>query len=198
MEITQCPWPIYTDPTTRLYEMLGMQRSLSLGSRSPGYIQHSLVMGALKSVVQGLKRIPTGDVWGAGEMSVVGGEFLFVREKSVCQEKYGGEQDWRVRCCHRMRNTRDHTEVDDLKAVLGLGSVRATGDDVLNEKYSTRPPMMRRSTTSKMHRAMSKRSQSFVQSLTRTNTMRSGGQETRPMARKFHSHSASIQIISAS
>ncbi len=199
VEITQCPWPVYTDPTSKLYEVLGMQRSLSLGSRNPGYIQHSLVVGALKSMMQGLKRIPTGDIWEAGDMSVNGGEFLFVRESVMGEESLAdAETAWRVRWCHRMRNTRDHTEVDHLKTVLGLNPPRVLGSGTLNEKEAARPPMMRRSTTSKLHRAMSKRSQSLVQSLTRTHTMRSGGLDSRPQARRFHSHSASVQMVSAS
>ena len=102
-----------------------------------------------------------------------------------------------VGLCQRIRNTRDHTEVDDLKVVLGVGLSKDTGDE-LNEKVHEPEPLARRATTSKMHRAMSKRSQSWVHTLTRTNTMRSGGQDLRPKARRFHSHSASVQIVSAS
>ena len=78
-EIVQCPYPIFTDPTGKLYSVLGCEKTLSLGSKSPDYIQHNLLVGALKSIVQGIRRVPTGDALSAGDMSIVGGEFLFIR-----------------------------------------------------------------------------------------------------------------------
>lgn len=45
-----------------------------------------------------------GDSW------QVGGEFLFVKK---------GE-NWEVEWCHRMKTTRDHTEMGELKKVLGV------------------------------------------------------------------------------
>ena len=144
---------------------------------------------------------------GNGNLGMGVGIMASAQQQQQHQQQQQDDQNWKVSWCHRMRNTRDHTEIDDLKAVLGLcspSSPRVMGmggeEDVLteNEAVASRPPMMRRSTTSKMHRALSKRSQSFVQSLTRTHTMRSGGQEVRPLPRKFLSHSATVQIISAS
>lgn len=116
MELTHCPYPLYTDPSAQLYKKLGMQRSWSLGDKAPDYIQQSLLLGGLKSIVQGLKRLPTGDVTKAGEMDQNGGEFLFVR---TGDEGFWGD-DWQVDWCHRMRNTRDHTEISELKRILGM------------------------------------------------------------------------------
>ena len=122
---TKCPFPIYADPTKRLYDTLGMAKTLSLGSNDPDYIQRSLVAGALKSIVQGLSRVTKGDVAKAGGLKQVGGEFLFElrpSSKGSDMKKLGnsGIKSVKVTWCHRMRNTRDHAEIRVIRRVLGL------------------------------------------------------------------------------
>lgn len=107
VEATSCPFPIYADPTKRLYSLLGMARTLSLGSTDPAYIHQTILSGMVKSIVQGLGRMGKGDVFKAGDMRQVGGEFVF--------------ENGKVTWCHRMRNTRDHAEAPKMKRVLGLG-----------------------------------------------------------------------------
>lgn len=51
---------------------------------------------------------------GGGDWMQVGGEFLFVREKET------GDEEWRCEWAHRMRTTRDHAEVGELKKLLGI------------------------------------------------------------------------------
>lgn len=111
--LTKIPedWGMYADPSTELYNSLGMQRSLKLGDRRPVYIQRTLTGNMLRSVIQGVKRMPKGDVGKAGAWDINGGEFLFESRS---------EDDWRLRWCHQMENSRDHTEVEDLISVLGL------------------------------------------------------------------------------
>jgi hypothetical protein len=100
---TSCPFPIYADPTRKLYESLGMTRTLDPGSK-PEYIQTSMVAGAAQSILQGIK---TGTkALKGGDFMQVGGEFLFE----------GGVLTWH----HRMKTTRDHTEIAELRRVLGL------------------------------------------------------------------------------
>lgn len=61
-------------------------------------------------------------------MQQVGGEFLFESENregetpSPAEEnkELGDEVEERVTWCHRMRNTRDHAEIPELREVLGL------------------------------------------------------------------------------
>ncbi|OQV09450.1 hypothetical protein CLAIMM_13570 [Cladophialophora immunda] len=129
--VTQCPFDIYADPSTRLYELLGMYRSLSLGHRAPGYIEHSLFSGALKSAWQIARRVGNGDAMNGGDWDVNGGEFLFVRSaapsrpsmglkssspsRSRSRSRSAQSQDWDVSWCHRMANSRDHTEVINLQ-----------------------------------------------------------------------------------
>ncbi|KAK9350927.1 AhpC/TSA antioxidant enzyme-domain-containing protein [Lipomyces doorenjongii] len=107
---TACPFPIYSDPSRRLFDILGMSRSLSLGESTPNYIQQSVLASTVKGISQILKRIPAGDGLKGGDIKQIGGEFLFEVQGSVL------EPVW----CHRMRNTRDHTEVPALRRVLGL------------------------------------------------------------------------------
>jgi hypothetical protein len=110
---TSCPFPIYADPTRKLYDALGMTRTLELGKK-PEYANAGLLATTVHSVVQILKSGRQG--MKGGDYKQVGGEFLFEN----------GEVIW----CHRMRNTRDHAEVPDLRRLLGL-------DD-------TKPPMRQR------------------------------------------------------
>jgi hypothetical protein len=128
VELTSCPYPIYADPTKRLFDVLGMQRSLSLGWNAPNYIHHTLAAGMVKSIVQGVKRIPAGDVTKAGDLSQNGGEYLFEvegvetasqKEGRVHQPKGNEGLKVKVTFCHRMRNTRDHTEIPQLAGLLG-------------------------------------------------------------------------------
>lgn len=132
-QTTRCPFAIYADPTRKLYDLLGMTRTLDLGPKSPQYMQKSLLSVMVASFVQSLK-----SGWGAtkgGDYRQVGGEFLF--------------EDGTVSWGHRMRNTRDHAEIPQLRKVLGL-------DD-------TRPPV-RKTWSSGVGRALSHRRQSWSRS----------------------------------
>ena len=73
---TACPFPIYTDPTCKIYSALGMVRTLSLGPK-PAYTRKSLASTIAAGVVQGLKQVRTGLATKAGDQKQVGGEFLF-------------------------------------------------------------------------------------------------------------------------
>lgn len=73
---TKCPFPIYTDPTRRLFSDLGMTRTWDLGSR-PAYMRKSMLHSTAASIFQGLKQISTGLATKSGDQKQVGGEFLF-------------------------------------------------------------------------------------------------------------------------
>ena len=106
-EASSCHFPIYADPTRKLYEQLQMISTKSPGMK-PEYQQRSLLSISIESVFQGLSRgrhaLKGGDFW------QVGGEFLIK----------DGETLW----CHRMSSTRDHTEIPDLRKILGLDEAR--------------------------------------------------------------------------
>ncbi|KAL8969115.1 MAG: hypothetical protein Q9183_002148 [Haloplaca sp. 2 TL-2023] len=141
---TECPYPIYADPSKALYTRLGMARTLSLGSKAPQYMQYSLPSAIIRSVYQGLKSgrlaFKGGDYW------QVGGEFLME----------DGEAIW----CHRMTNTRDHAEVPELRRQLGLDGARPP----LRKTFTSG---IRRS-SSQLRRNLSDRRKSWSRSRDRT------------------------------
>jgi len=98
---TNCPFPIFADPTKRLYNTFGMVRSLDLGEK-PEYETHSTLSGILSSVGQMIKNVSVN----GGDYTQNGGELVF----------RGGECVW----AHLMKTTRDHTDPKALKQVLGL------------------------------------------------------------------------------
>ncbi|KAI1823412.1 hypothetical protein F4861DRAFT_531624 [Xylaria intraflava] len=141
---TGCPFPVYADPTCRLYQELGMVRTLDLGPR-PAYMRNSsLARTTLSGIVQGLKQVHTGLVLKMGDTRQVGGEFLFepasrtlrspiaspVSEKRFDAPPADAVEEKCVTWCHRMRNTRDHAEIPEVMEVLGLGAgeVSSGGD----------------------------------------------------------------------
>jgi hypothetical protein len=140
---TSCPFPVYADPTKKLYSELGMLRTLNLGAR-PEYMRKSLMSAMVGSFVQSLRQMKGGKAFKGGDYQQVGGEFLFEpvnMATPICSPDVGnadnerkrlGEvpngnlgsgdfvEEKRVTWCHRMRNTRDHAEIPELREVLGL------------------------------------------------------------------------------
>ena len=114
---TGCPFPIYADPTKRIYDLLKMTRTLSMGNKSPEYMQTSVMVNAVKSIYQELRS--GRNLLKGGDLYQVGGEFLF--------------EDGKVIRCHRMRNTRDHAEIPVIRAALGLDGERP----IMRKRWST-------------------------------------------------------------
>ncbi|KAI1812372.1 hypothetical protein GGS20DRAFT_558465 [Poronia punctata] len=147
VEQTKCAFPVYADPTCKLYQELGMTRTLSLGAR-PAYLQNtSLAHSIVSGLYQGLKQVKTGLALQAGEVSQVGGEFLFEpasksletpisspiresgKELGTNDGETGAVEEKCVTWCHRMRTTRDHVEIPELMEVLGIqGDGQPIGD----------------------------------------------------------------------
>lgn len=102
-DATECPYPIYADPSKQLYDYLGMTRTLDMGKK-PDYISSSFT----KNVLQSMGQVVTSgnNAFKGGDLKQVGGEFLF--------------EDGKVIWCHRMRHTRDHSEIPRLREVCGL------------------------------------------------------------------------------
>ncbi|KJZ76890.1 hypothetical protein HIM_03767 [Hirsutella minnesotensis 3608] len=137
LDVTKCPFPLYTDPTGSLYDELGMRKTLNLGPR-PAYSRKSLLRVFVDGVAQGLSVLPKGLALKSGPSKQVGGEFLFEpvdMASPVSSPKDetpgladGGEagdqpvEEKRVTWCHRMRSTRDHAEIPQIMDILGLDS----------------------------------------------------------------------------
>lgn len=130
-EVTGCPFPIYADPTKQLYNELGMVRTLALGAR-PEYMRKGMVSSVANGFIQALKQIKRGLATKAGDMQQVGGEFLFepvgdMMASPLVTPIQGDGEEKRITWCHRMRNTRDHAEIPELKEVLGLDGAGISG-----------------------------------------------------------------------
>ncbi|OAQ61725.1 ahpC/TSA antioxidant enzyme domain-containing protein [Pochonia chlamydosporia 170] len=144
IEATNCPFPLYTDPTRALFDELGMTKTLALGAK-PAYMKKSLWRSTLDSIGQGLKVLPQGLSLKSGDQRQVGGEFLFepldiVTPITTPQDEQpstvgsiedpssggrdrgddGSVEEKRVTWCHRMKTTRDHAEIPELMEILGL------------------------------------------------------------------------------
>lgn len=102
--VTDCQFPIYADPTRKLYDVLGMISGLFGMSKQPDYQKRGLPGMVIDSIYQSLSN-GAGALKG-GNVSQNGGEFVF--------------EDGKVSWCHRMKNTRDHTEVVELQNIIGM------------------------------------------------------------------------------
>jgi hypothetical protein len=152
---TNCPFPIYTDPTKKLYDELGMMRTLNLGQR-PEYQRKELWTIMMASFVQSLKMMKGGMTLKGGDMQQVGGEFLFEPVDEVespspsplnSEKQLGSgyaEVEKRVTWCHRMRNTRDHAEIPEIREVLGLEPL--DGGDAPDQERWTKALLERKGT----------------------------------------------------
>ncbi|KAJ5121764.1 hypothetical protein N7448_002896 [Penicillium atrosanguineum] len=105
---TGCPFPIYADPTRKLYADLDLITSYALGER-PEYFRMGMVRLVADSLAQSLRHVSNGLITKAGDSSQNGGEFLF---------ESTGEDDKQVTWCHRMTNTRDHSSIPAVARVL--------------------------------------------------------------------------------
>lgn len=105
-QTTSCAYPIYADPSRALYDALGMTSTLDMGDHRPLYQAETTAGTVVSGFFGALKGVARGTVFKGGHYGQVGGEVIFE----------GGECVW----IHRMRTTRDHSEVGILRRRLGL------------------------------------------------------------------------------
>lgn len=149
---TSCPYPIFADPSKKLYDTLGMQKTLNLGER-PEYQRRKLFTLMTASFIQSLKMIKSGLLLKGGGYQQVGGEFVFqpkdLGSPNVTPGMDGGKQleepEKIVTWCHRMRNTRDHAEMPELREVLGIDEAEPVKRG-RSEKRWSRAMMVRKGT----------------------------------------------------
>ena len=111
---TQCPFTMYTDPSRKLFRMLGMRWTLHVGRGQPDYMKDISVLELLdeqRKLIAASLRDPEGmrkrDILRGGNPLQIGGEFLF--------------EDGEVVWCHRMKHIRNHSEVRRLRHMLQSG-----------------------------------------------------------------------------
>jgi hypothetical protein len=99
---TEAAFPIYTDPSGKIYDKLQMKKTFACISRPPSYTQISFFRGLLKSLKQmgrsGIQAIKGGS-WRQN-----GGEWIF--------------RDGRCVYVHRMENVSDHLTAEQLLDLL--------------------------------------------------------------------------------
>lgn len=181
VEATNCPFPIYTDPTRSLFDELGMSKTLAMGTK-PAYVKKSMWKSTLDSIGQGLRFVPRGLALKSGDHRQVGGEFLFEPldlltplstprgERPMAMGSFqdpssggreGGDdgpvEEKRVTWCHRMKTTRDHAEMPELMEVLGLDG---HGEPIQDQKRWSKALASRKGMGLSMASQMSKLSES--------------------------------------
>ncbi|PWY69075.1 hypothetical protein BO70DRAFT_400141 [Aspergillus heteromorphus CBS 117.55] len=100
---TNTPFPIYTDPTGRIYKTLRMKKSLSGVTRPPSYAKASF-FGSLRLVFKDMLRSGLR-VFNGGSWRQNGGEWVFRGRRCVY--------------AHRMETVSDHLTAEQLIEVLG-------------------------------------------------------------------------------
>lgn len=110
---THFPYPIYTNPSRRLYDALEMVSSSAVGAR-PDYISRSVFRLALDGIWQALGHIPSGLAVKAGTPEQQGGEVLF--------EKAGDGGESRITWIHRMQRSWGRTEIPELSSIIQGGA----------------------------------------------------------------------------
>lgn len=103
--LTETPFPIYADPSRRLYKALGMSWTLNWGRRGEymkGINEYQWMKGQFQQLREEENRLRLK----GGNILWIGGEFLF----------RGGEVVW----CRRMKNYRDHSDIKVIRRLLGL------------------------------------------------------------------------------
>lgn len=105
---TGCPFPIFAQPSRKLYKILGMGLSLSFGAKRPEYMKKINPTVWLSKQVVDLAKYEgqKGTRFKSGNWLQIGGEFLF--------------QDGQCVWCHRMKNYRNHAEIQTLRRILDI------------------------------------------------------------------------------
>ncbi|EGG01628.1 uncharacterized protein MELLADRAFT_75587 [Melampsora larici-populina 98AG31] len=103
-ELLDYPFEIYSDDTRQLFDELGMICNLSTGDEKlHGHYSQGVVATVLHSIANGW-RMGIKTFLQSGKISQLGGEFIF--------------KDNECKFAHRMQNTRDHVEPEDLEKLI--------------------------------------------------------------------------------
>ncbi|KAI6370446.1 hypothetical protein MCOR25_004183 [Pyricularia grisea] len=143
---TGCRFPVYSDPTRRLYDELGMVRTLAMGAR-PAYQRKSMISSVFSSVVQGLKQIPSGKATKAGDQRQIGGEFLFeplsvMTPADDIEKRLGEHRDYRASMAAAKISSEDAASGEVLGAAGGKNPPK-TDEEIkaaLSRSGSIAPP----------------------------------------------------------
>ncbi|GAM89951.1 hypothetical protein ANO11243_079910 [Dothideomycetidae sp. 11243] len=104
---TQCPFPIFADPSRRIFKLLGMRISFNVwGTKRPEYMRNLKTTAWMAGQLRDVRSVEPHKRYMGGNLLQIGGEFLF--------------QDGEIAWCHRMRNYRGHAEMGVIKRILDV------------------------------------------------------------------------------
>lgn len=104
MKMTNCPYDIYADPSRSTYTALGFAVNEVANPEVPQYVKRYSTTSVFKAILISLGLAVRTRNIAAGKTSQNGGEMIWV--------------DGKLRFIHRMKNTNDHLEVDQLDYLL--------------------------------------------------------------------------------
>lgn len=104
MKMTNCPYDIYADPSRSTYAALGFAVNETAAEEVPKYVQRYSTTSVFKAILISLGLAVRSRNIAAGKTSQNGGELIWI--------------DGKLQYIHRMRNTNDHLEVDQLDWLL--------------------------------------------------------------------------------
>lgn len=104
--VTECPFPIFADPTRKLFKALGMGWTVNIGTRRPEYMKEVSPPAWLAEQFRQMGKTKGHKKFKGGNWLQIGGEFLFEDEK--------------ITWCHRMKNYRGHAEIETLRRILEI------------------------------------------------------------------------------
>ncbi|KAF9225106.1 hypothetical protein BS17DRAFT_750569 [Gyrodon lividus] len=109
-QTTTCPFPIYADPSRKLYHALGMTietlAATPANEQRKSYLQKGDVANVFRSIWRGPLKNPSL-IGKQGNISQLGGEFIF-------------EPGPKCTFASRMQHTQDHVEVAELMKAAGI------------------------------------------------------------------------------
>jgi AhpC/TSA antioxidant enzyme len=112
MDETSDAFPLYSDPSGKIYEKLGMKRTYEGFTEPPPYSSDSFFGSCVYDLKQRCKHGWAG-LFRGGALDQSGGEWIFQRGK--------------LKYAHRMRKINDHLTANRLFAIL-------TGDQACSEE----------------------------------------------------------------
>jgi len=134
---TESKYPIYADPSQKLYKLFGLIRTLALGKK-PAYISFTLWGGVKKAISDGFK-VGITNAFKGGDVKQVGGEYQ--GPLNPVDSRFligpGNKCTWG----NRMKTTRDHTEMVDLRKVLNLQTKETDGTHTAEAPVETAEPI---------------------------------------------------------
>ena len=149
---TNCAFPIYADPGRKLYQKLGFCINGEANAEPPRYVRKYSPSLLLNLLISGKMAAKTAKSSG-GLIQQNGGEMIWI--------------DGKLKFIHRMRNTTDHIEVEELEQILKSQDIElAEQREGLGHGWETKSVVSQDTKRSKRSRLSWTRPLSFIREKT--------------------------------